>query len=591
MGKSGPNLPCSLDAERAVLGAMLIGSPNAGAAFDLLAPDDFFTPTNSKGSPHRIIFEAMVEMHTRQQAIDLLTLTEELTRRDQLEAAGGAAYLAQLLDGVPSVTNVEYYARIVQEKAQLRRLAYAGAAIELAALERGARAGDVLSQLSEYASTLARRDGLARRVSDVKSECVEWLWLERIPLSKLTILDGDPGVGKSLVAVDLAARVTRGAAMPDGTSAVDGGAVVLSAEDGLADTIRPRLEAAGADLKRILCVGSDEALPTIPSDLSRIETLVRAVRAVIVIIDPLIAFIPGETNTWRDQDIRRALAPLARMAERTGAAVLLLRHLNKSSGGNALYRGGGSIGIIGAARCALLIARDPDDQALRVLAATKSNLALPPPSISFRLEGNDSGAVRVAWGGQSSHDASELLVQAVGPEERSALDAARAVLRAVLADGPVEAVEVRRQARTAGIAGRTLDRAKFIENVVARREGFGAGARWVWQLPKDAKSLTKSANNQDLASFEQVPDTKPVDSAGSAKSAKTEILASFDEGLALFGDAGPGAGRAAPPDAAQGCATPTQPDCGCAGATVCPRCWLCPAHCHCQIGLAGDGQA
>ena len=159
------------------------------------------------------------------------------------------------------------------------------------------------------------------RLADVQPESVSWLWAGHIPLGKLTILEGDPGLGKSALTCDLAARVSTGRPMPDGTAGVEGGVVFLSVEDGLADTIRPRLEAAGANLDRIVAFSGmrdseGERLPTLPKDLVGLERTIRESSAALCVLDPLMAILGGEVNSWRDQDVRRALAPLAAMAER-----------------------------------------------------------------------------------------------------------------------------------------------------------------------------------------------------------------------------------------------------------------------------------
>ncbi|MDP6582331.1 MAG: AAA family ATPase, partial [Vicinamibacterales bacterium] len=216
-------------------------------------------------------------------------------------------------------------------------------------------------------------------LSDVTPERVEWLWLGRIPSGKVTLIDGDPGLGKSALTTDLAARVSTGRPMPDGEPCEAGGVVILTAEDALADTVRPRLDAAGANSTRIIAVptvgtGEDEHMPSVPGDLGAIEVAIQRVDARLVIIDPLMAYLGGEVNSHRDQDVRRALAPIAQLAERTGVAVLIIRHLNKDQGGKAIYRGGGSIGISGAARSVLLVAEDPDDLDRRILVPVKANL-------------------------------------------------------------------------------------------------------------------------------------------------------------------------------------------------------------------------
>jgi AAA domain len=328
-------------------------------------------------------------------------------------------------------------------------------------------------------------------LSEVVPERVRWLWGGRIALGKLNLVDGDPGAGKSAMTTDLAARVTVGKPWPDGAECKAGGVVILSAEDGLADTIRPRFDAAGGDPSRAIAVSTvqdaegNERQITIPDDLHVIEAAIERVGAVLVVIDPLMAFLPGEVNSHRDQDMRRALAPLARLAERTGAAVVVIRHLNKASGGNALYRGGGSIGIIGAVRSGLLVAKHPEDDGRRVLASIKSNLAAPAPSLVFGLASTESGAVRVDWKGESSLDAAALLAAPTDHEERSTAQAAQEFLRDVLSDGPQAVADIRVQANEAGLYWRTVERAKAALGVRATREGErgkrGGGA-WFWSL-------------------------------------------------------------------------------------------------------------
>ena len=201
---------------------------------------------------------------------------------------------------------------------------------------------------------------LGIRLDTVTPEHVSWLWPGRLPLGKVSLLDGDPGLGKSTVTLDIAARVSQGWAMPDGTGEGEpAGVVIVSAEDGLADTIVPRLVAAGADLSRIVAldkVPDDEGGHpfVIPDDMPFLERAIADAGARLVIIDPLMAFLSGSTNSHRDQDVRRALARVHDIAERAGAVLWVVRHLNKTTGGPAVYRGGGSIGIIGAARSGLL---------------------------------------------------------------------------------------------------------------------------------------------------------------------------------------------------------------------------------------------
>jgi hypothetical protein len=337
-------------------------------------------------------------------------------------------------------------------------------------------------------------------LSRVREEQLRWLWPGRLPLGKITILDGDPGLGKSLLALDLIARVTMGAPMPDGTLGVRGGAVLLSAEDGLGDTVVPRLRAAGLggdELERVVAVNFvptddyDDTLESyrplaLPHDLTWLAAAISRVGARILVIDPLMAYLDGKVNSWRDQDVRAALTPLARLAQSHGLAVLVLRHLNKSMGSRAIYRGGGSIGLIGAARSGWLAAKDPaDPEHSRVLAMNKSNLGPPLPSLRYRIEAAD-GQPHVAWQGKCDLSADALVSTPIEPRAPSARQAeARDWLTAALAQGPQPSAQLLADATAAGISPQVLREARLGLKLAVRREGFGADARSFWALPED----------------------------------------------------------------------------------------------------------
>jgi hypothetical protein len=339
---------------------------------------------------------------------------------------------------------------------------------------------------------------------------VRWLWPQRIPLGKVTVLDGDPGLGKSTMTLDLAARVSTGSPLPDKTPLSCARSVlIVSAEDGIADTIRPRLEAAGADVERVMVLdavhyttpkGDPEQRPLeLPDDMAVLETAMQQTGAVLVVIDPLAAFLSGSVDSYKDQHVRRALAPLARLAERTGAAIVIVRHLSKTGGANALYRGGGSIGIIGAARAGLLVAADPEDESRGILAVSKLNLARKPQALAYRLvsdERHDCG--RIQWEGPTRHLANDLLATPLSVvkedlDESSALAAAVAFLEDVLKDADLWTGEVKEEAKAAGMKWRTVERAKDRRGVKAIKVGKPGDPvqGWKWHLPP------KAANPRD----------------------------------------------------------------------------------------------
>ncbi|WP_433506762.1 AAA family ATPase [Pseudonocardia halophobica] len=333
-------------------------------------------------------------------------------------------------------------------------------------------------------------------LADVAPERLAWLWPGRLPAGKLVTLDGDPSVGKSTLAVTLAAHVSTGRPWPDGAPCETGAVVILSAEDGLADTIRPRLDAAGGDPARVHAItairtGERERAVTL-ADVAAIRDTIHRVRARLLIVDVLMAYMPGKVDAHKDQDVRTVLHQVAALAEATGCTVILLRHLNKSAGGSPMYRGGGSIGIVGAARAGYVVALDPDDPEVRVLACIKSNLAQMPDSLAYRLESAPGTDVaRVAWSGTSERGAADLLRgDRDGGDERREIDRWLEDLF-IERGGALAANDAYRAAEGAGYSRDQVKRAKVRLGAKARKSG-GAGEPWMWCWdpgePKGAKS-------------------------------------------------------------------------------------------------------
>lgn len=340
------------------------------------------------------------------------------------------------------------------------------------------------------------------RVSDVVPEPIDWLWTGHVARGKLHDISGDPGLGKSTVTVDWAARVTTGKPWPDGQPGCDpAGVVLISAEDGVADTIRPRLAAAGADLDRVavltdVITGVDpatgdpvERLPELPTDVDVIAEAIGSVDAALLVIDPLMAALAGSVNSYRDQDVRRALAPLTRVAEQTRTAVIIVRHLNKGDSSHAIYRGGGSIGIIGAARLGYTVARhpdDPDNPHRAVLAGTKANICQMPTSLAYQLVSDDlHGCARIDWEGDVTYTANDLLrppqTASTVPTDRNSRWLFDYITER---EGEAAFTDIREAAAAVGIAERTLRNAGKRLGVVINSTGFPR--RTSWRLPSTA---------------------------------------------------------------------------------------------------------
>lgn len=353
---------------------------------------------------------------------------------------------------------------------------------------------------------------MARLVSTIQPTRVEWLSPNRLAKGKITILDGDPGLGKSTIALDWVARITRGRALPgaagwmeDRPTGIPRGVVLMSAEDGESDTIRPRLDAADADTSKVSVLKmvdeeANEFLPQLGAHLWAIEQQIEAINATLVVVDPLMAYMDGTVNTNRDQDVRRVLSPLASMAERTGCAVLVLRHLNKAMGMASLYRGGGSIGIIGAARVGLLVHKDNTDETgqRRLLMCQKNNIGPEALTLLYRVVGDEAtGSSRIEWMGETSITAAEAMAEPTDQVDRVDATEAERWLAEYLEAGAVMAKDAFRDARQAGFSERTLKRAKSKLGVRVRKDGFGKDAGWVWFLHDDRAAPTKGTSPEE----------------------------------------------------------------------------------------------
>ena len=292
------------------------------------------------------------------------------------------------------------------------------------------------------------------RMSDVELTPVEWLWKPYLPFGKLSVLQGNPGEGKTYFAMHLAAACTNGKLLPNMERMEPFNVIYQTAEDGLGDTVKPRLIEAGADLDRVLVIDDSEVQLTLSDE--RIERAIIENNARLVIIDPIQAYLGADVDMNRANEVRPIFMRLGQVAQRTGCAILLIGHLNKAAGMQSLQRGLGSIDIAAAVRSVLFIGKLKHDPTMRILTHEKSSLAPPGASLAFSL--GDEGGFR--WVGEYDITADEML-SGIEPQRETKTQQAKDLICALLAGGKqVLSEDIDKAALERGIPGRTVRDAK-----------------------------------------------------------------------------------------------------------------------------------
>lgn len=334
-------------------------------------------------------------------------------------------------------------------------------------------------------------DRVSVALNAVTPQKVNWLWLNRIPLGKLTMVSGDPGLGKSMLTSYLAAQVTTGKAFPGellehGKSKATGSVVMLSAEDDIADTVVPRLQAAGAELSKIRSMNSiiKEGKRHRGFDLSKdVSILTEAIQGLddckLITIDPVSSFL-GRVDSNNNSEVRGALTPLTDLAQRFGIAVVCISHLNKGSTTKAVYRTMGSLAFVAAARAAYAIAKDEEDESVRYFCEVKNNLAPKSEPLSYTvLFSHEIAAPYIQWGKDRITKTTEEIMNP-SVDIHSKKSEAIQFIQDFLSSGQKTVDEVRDGCNDAGISFYTVKKHKDEASVVSSRPG-GSGP-WVWRL-------------------------------------------------------------------------------------------------------------
>jgi hypothetical protein len=313
-----------------------------------------------------------------------------------------------------------------------------------------------------------------KHMIDIQPAKVRWLWPPYIPVGKLTLLEGDPGTGKSHVCLAIGTAVSRGIGIGEQAALIHGRVLIASAEDGLEDTIRPRLDKMGANISNIDVI--DGLFTLDAAGIALLEHFIAETLPALVILDPLVAYLSGEVDIHKANMVRQVTAHLARLADRYTTAMLCVRHLTKGGSTKAIYRGLGSIDFTASARSVLLTGFDPDDPLSRGFCHIKSNLAKEGEPVGFQI--TDEGFF---W----TETCSLTVEQIMSPDASGSLQDAVTFLNDLLADGPMDASEVLKEADNRDIKRATLYRAKAaagVKSVRCGEAGKKGGGKFTWEL-------------------------------------------------------------------------------------------------------------
>jgi hypothetical protein len=353
------------------------------------------------------------------------------------------------------------------------------------------------------------RKPLVTCLADVEPTKIDWLWPQKIPLGRITLVAGRPGLGKSFATCDLIARVTTGNLFPDGSSGcIPGSVILIACEDDPSDTIRPRLDAHGADASKVHLLsgfetttgdGTTETL----FNLNHVDILNQTVAAVpdckLIVVDPIGSYLGAGTKANSDNDVRAVLAPIDKIAKDTGAAVLIIAHTRKATANFADDMVMGSRAFTGIARAVWHVMQDPDVESKRLFLPGKCNITSKQSGLSFTITGTPAA---IEWGDVEQRSANDIALAASGgdSESGSAIGEAADWLNHKLGDGQRSATEIKAEAKADGLSEKTLHRASRNLGVVKKPGHFGGG--WVWELPElaiDSPVSSELPNENSMA--------------------------------------------------------------------------------------------
>lgn len=492
-------------AEEAVLSA-LICFPSENYIENV---SKILTETDFADVYHRAIYKAILEHRFLGKPIELPALAATLRNKQAMEVA------VRLLDVAITGETATYYARQVWEASRIRKLKDLFHRLSLD--PDNPVLWDSIVQMK--LPTLIAEDHnaitiLYRCMSDIEPKPIRWVWPGIIARGKLTLFAGNPGTCKTQVTISIAATITTGGLWPvDGSRSEIGNVIFVSAEDDPEDTIRPRLDAACADLSRVFILdaindkqGKNRTF-NLKTDISHLETMINKIGNVaMVVVDPISAYLGG-TDSHRNPEIITLLHPLKQLAEKYDIAVLSVTHCSKSGGSQALLGVMGSLAFVALPRSVWLIVKDAADPERRFMLPLKNNIGNDQSGFAFRVESRTTGGIEtscVTWENEPvSITADEAVNQSTEPEQ-SAVKETCDFLSALLSQGAMPASQVFDEAKSAGHSAASVNRAKTALGIKPKKDGNKG--HWLWQLPSPPPKMLNSAEDAQsnfLSTFEQ----------------------------------------------------------------------------------------
>jgi hypothetical protein len=471
-------LPRARLEERTFIGRFVAEPSNAEALFALGVTEDAI-----RDPFLRSVFRVFEKQH-HNGGINIAVAREQIKPRI-CEYDLNRDEFDELADFAPSFSSAQFAAiKIIEVRNKLRLLAIAEDAASAARNGHSFHAAfrTLCADLDDLKGDSVTKIEL-RKASSVEPREVDWAWPGYLHRGGLTLLDGDPERAKSQISCDVTGRWTYPRPFPfvrDHELHAAGNVLMFATEDGEETTIRPRLDAAGANTDRVFFWPIDAEPITLPSCIDTLAAAVKQYDISLLVLDPLGVHLDETVNANRDTDVRRALRPLVALAQETNLAVLAVRHLNKDENKSALYRGGGSIAFTAAARVVWAVGTDPTDPNRLILAVLKSNIGIKPPALTYTIEGVGRTS-RIRWEGESTCSIGDIFNR---KHQRGVKgDDAERIMRDLLADGCRPEAEVREACYDAGIRDWTYKQARKRLGVTSTKGSMREG--WLLSLPEE----------------------------------------------------------------------------------------------------------